>query len=64
MKEGKERRRLIIVANRLPIAIKKNGEKFKFQQSPGGLVSGLKTYLEGKHEAFSDYSQFPDFLHS
>ncbi len=55
MKEGKERRRLIIVANRLPIAIKKNGEKFKFQQSPGGLVSGLKTYLEGKHEAFSDY---------
>ncbi|CEG11800.1 hypothetical protein MSIBF_A1690009 [groundwater metagenome] len=46
---------MIIVANRLPIAIKNNGEKFKFQQSPGSLISGLKTYLEGKHEAFSDY---------
>jgi len=55
MKERKKGRRLVIVANRLPIAIKKNGEKFKFQQSPGGLVSGLKTYLEGKHEAFDDY---------
>lgn len=48
-------KRLIIVANRLPIEIKKNGEKFEFQQAPGGLVSGLKTYLEGKHEAFDDY---------
>ncbi len=51
----KKERRLVIVANRLPLATKKNGEKFKFQQSPGGLVSGLKTYLEGKHEAFDDY---------
>ncbi|OQX20885.1 MAG: bifunctional alpha,alpha-trehalose-phosphate synthase (UDP-forming)/trehalose-phosphatase [Candidatus Altiarchaeales archaeon A3] len=55
MKEGKKRRRLVIVANRLPITIKKNGEKFKFHQSPGGLISGLNTYLEGKHETFSDY---------
>ncbi|MDI6730272.1 MAG: hypothetical protein QMD06_01865 [Candidatus Altarchaeum sp.] len=55
MKEGKERRRLIIITNRLPIAIKKNREKFKFQQSLGCLVSGLKIYLEGKHDAFSDY---------
>jgi len=55
----KEERRLIIVANRLLVAINNsrnnNWKNSNFIQSPGGLVSGLKTYLEGKHEAFDDY---------
>jgi trehalose 6-phosphate synthase/phosphatase len=37
--------RLIIVANRLPFSITKEGEQFNFKRSPGGLVSGFLSYL-------------------
>lgn len=34
--------RLLIVANRLPVEITPNKDKFEYKASPGGLVSGLK----------------------
>lgn len=34
--------RLLIVANRLPIAISQKGSVFEYKASPGGLVSGLQ----------------------
>lgn len=37
--------RLLIVSNRLPITVLDEGE-LKFQESVGGLVSGLKAYLD------------------
>lgn len=39
--------RLLIVSNRLPITILDEGE-LKFKESVGGLVSGLKAYLDFK----------------
>jgi trehalose 6-phosphate synthase/phosphatase len=41
--------RLIIVANRLPFAIEKEGEEFKLRQNSGGLVSAIKSYFENEH---------------
>ena len=38
--------RLIIVSNRLPFSVEKNGENATLRQSSGGLVSALKSYLE------------------
>ncbi len=38
--------RLLIVSNRLPITIVKKEGKLKFQESVGGLVSGLSSYLD------------------
>jgi len=38
--------RLLIVSNRLPITIVKKEGKLKFQESVGGLVSGLSAYLD------------------
>lgn len=38
--------RLIIVSNRLPFSVERNGETFILRQSSGGLVSALKSYLE------------------
>lgn len=40
--------RLIIVSNRLPITIKKEGSNLSFKSSVGGLVTGLADYLEHK----------------
>ncbi len=34
--------RLLIVANRLPVEITQTNDKFQYNASPGGLVSGLK----------------------
>lgn len=34
--------RLLIVANRLPVEISEDKDKFNYKASPGGLVSGLK----------------------
>ncbi len=38
--------RLIIISNRLPITVKCNRDKFEFQESVGGLTSGLSAYLD------------------
>lgn len=38
--------RLIIISNRLPFALEKNGEEVSIRQSSGGLVSAIKSYFE------------------
>jgi trehalose 6-phosphate synthase/phosphatase len=42
-------RRLIIVSNRLPFSIDRNGGELKLRQSSGGLVSAIKSYFESDH---------------
>jgi trehalose 6-phosphate synthase/phosphatase len=41
-------RRLIIVSNRLPFNAKVEGDDIVFHASPGGLVSGLASYLRSR----------------
>ena len=38
--------RLIIISNRLPFSIDKEGDKVSLRQSSGGLVSAIKSYFE------------------
>src|SRR6188508_1806425 len=38
--------RLIIISNRLPFSIEKQGEEIIMRQSSGGLVSAIKSYFE------------------
>lgn len=38
--------RLIIVSNRLPISVKTEGDEFIYEQSAGGLATGLKSFHE------------------
>ncbi|HYE54585.1 MAG TPA: bifunctional alpha,alpha-trehalose-phosphate synthase (UDP-forming)/trehalose-phosphatase [Chitinophagaceae bacterium] len=38
--------RLIIVSNRLPFTIEKDGDQVQLRQSSGGLVSAIKSYFE------------------
>jgi trehalose 6-phosphate synthase/phosphatase len=38
--------RLIIVSNRLPFSLEKEGDKISLRQSSGGLVSAIKSYFE------------------
>ncbi len=38
--------RLLIVSNRLPMTVEKTKDGYVFQESVGGLVSGLSAYLE------------------
>ncbi len=48
--------RLLIVSNRLPVALKKSGDGYKYEKSAGGLVSGLTDFLNalGKSETEVD----------
>lgn len=43
--------RLFVVANRLPVSIEKQGEKFIYRQASGGLVTAISAYLNktGNH---------------
>lgn len=41
--------RIIIVSNRLPVTIKKNKDKLTYQQSVGGLATGISS-LQKEHE--------------
>jgi trehalose 6-phosphate synthase/phosphatase len=38
--------RLIIVSNRAPVNVKKNGGDYVFEDSAGGLASGLRAYVQ------------------
>jgi len=38
--------RLIIISNRLPFSVEKQGDELKVRQSSGGLVSAIKSYFE------------------
>ncbi len=48
--------RLIIISNRLPFAIEKEGEEIQVRQSSGGLVSAIKSYFE-KTGSDTSYSE-------
>jgi trehalose 6-phosphate synthase/phosphatase len=39
--------RLLIVSNRLPVAVSRENDGFRFEKGAGGLVSGLSDFLEG-----------------
>ncbi len=50
--------RLLIISNRLPITAQEKDGKLKFEQSVGGLVTGLSSYLESPRDSSfggSDY---------
>jgi len=49
--------RLIIISNRLPFSLEKNGEEVKIRQSSGGLVSALKGYFEQSNSKGTDFSE-------
>jgi trehalose 6-phosphate synthase/phosphatase len=40
--------RLIIISNRLPFSLDREGDKVSLRQSSGGLVSAIKSYFENK----------------
>ena len=40
--------RLIIISNRLPFSLDREGDKVSLRQSSGGLVSAIKSYFEDK----------------
>jgi len=50
--------RLIIVSNRLPFSVERNGDNFNLRQSSGGLVSALKSYLEKTHHHTKKFKEF------
>jgi trehalose 6-phosphate synthase/phosphatase len=43
--------RLLIVSNRLPVAVSREDDGFRFEKGAGGLVSGLSDFLEGLGES-------------
>lgn len=38
--------RLIVISNRLPFTVRDDGEQIRFEESSGGLVTGLSGYLD------------------
>jgi trehalose 6-phosphate synthase/phosphatase len=51
--------RLILISNRLPISIDKKGDDVVVRPSSGGLVSAIKSYLEGQG---NDRQQFQNTI--
>ena len=49
--------RLIIVSNRLPFSLEKNGDKLSLRPSSGGLVSAIISYFEKESSAAQDFSE-------
>jgi len=43
--------KLVIVSIRLPVALTEKEGRLEFAQSPGGLASGLRTYVESPRSA-------------
>ncbi|SRR5690554_618338 len=50
--------RLLIVSNRLPVAVSKKEGKYKLTKSAGGLVSGLSDYLKSLNSSQSEIDDF------
>lgn len=44
--------KIIVVSNRLPVSVSKKNKGFKFQQSPGGLATGLRSLKQKKKTIF------------
>lgn len=49
--------RLIIISNRLPFSVEKTSEGVVLRQSSGGLVSAIKSYIEGRKGHPGDYNE-------
>ena len=49
--------RLIIISNRLPFSVERTGDGLVLRQSSGGLVSAIKSYIEGKNDRDNGYSE-------
>jgi trehalose 6-phosphate synthase/phosphatase len=47
LQSGSTARRLIVVSNRLPFTIREADGQLQFTEATGGLVTGMKSYLEG-----------------
>ena len=47
--------KLVIVSNRLPMSVREEEGRLKFDQSPGGLASGLRTYVTSPKAVQSEY---------
>ncbi len=43
---SKNRERVVVISNRLPITVSQSKEGLKIQQSPGGLATGLRSFRE------------------
>jgi len=43
--------KLVIVSNRLPVSLSEKDGRLEFSESPGGLASGLRTYLRSPRSA-------------
>jgi trehalose 6-phosphate synthase/phosphatase len=50
--------RLLIVSNRLPVAVSKENGEYKFEKSAGGLVSGLSDFLKGLGKKEGDIDDY------
>ena len=50
--------RLLIVSNRLPVTVTREGGNLRFQESVGGLASGLRAYLDNLKSSRSPESQY------
>ncbi len=50
--------RLLIVSNRLPVAVSKTNGTFLFEKSAGGLVSGMSDFLSGLGKSVSDVDDY------
>jgi len=58
MNTSRQKRRLIIVSNRLPFAVQEEAGKFQFSQSAGGLVTGLSSFLKTMRSSSSSISDY------
>jgi len=47
--------RLVVVSNRLPFTVERQGEEFRFSASAGGLVSALGAYIDGRRQSEPDF---------
>ncbi len=50
--------RLLIISNRLPVAVRKENGEFIAEKSAGGLVSGLSDYLKTLEKSESDITEY------
>jgi len=49
--------RLIIISNRLPFSLDKDGDKVSLRQSSGGLVSAIKSFFENSTAARGELTE-------
>ena len=50
--------RLLIVSNRLPVAVSKTNGTFQYEKSAGGLVSGMSDFLSGLGKSKADIREY------